>query len=166
MPKKRLTEKDYKIDDRPLGYSQCEWIADGQRCRYPGSSSSNTKGHGPWYCTAHAGSLLLHDGPVVAAQIVERSMNYRHLTMEERDARYVRDVLKNPDYKPRLRGCEVRECVNPSRAREDGHYLCYLHRTLPATELGIRTQQPLPPKAADFMPPMREPGSDDGEMMA
>jgi len=30
----------------------------------------------------------------------------------------------------------------------------------------IKSRRSLPPKAQEFLPPMREPGSDDGEMMA
>jgi hypothetical protein len=92
---------------------------------------------------------------------VEASRNYRHETIEARDVRYVKEVLKNPAHKPKLRGCEARECVRPAKAREDGHYLCSVHRSLLAGELGRRIAQPLPSKAAEFIPPMREPGSDD-----
>jgi hypothetical protein len=160
--KRKLTQADYQSDDRPLGYSQCEWLSDGERCRYPGSISRHTNGHGPWYCSAHDLCLTGMDG----AQIVEASRNYRHRPIVERDARYVKEVLKNPNHKPKLRGCEARECINPSTAREDGHYLCYLHRTVSADKLGQQITQPLPPRAQEFLPPMREPGSDDEEVTA
>jgi hypothetical protein len=96
---------------------------------------------------------------------VEASFNYVHRTMVERDARHVREVLKNPNYRPKLRGCEARECISPSTAREDGHHLCAVHRTVPVSELA-RTPSRLPKNAADFAPPMREPGSDDEEIVA
>jgi len=143
-------------EDRPLGYCQCDWEADGERCRYPGSISRHTNGHGPWYCAAHD---VCGTG-AVGAQIVEASMSYQHATMAERDARYVRDVLKNAARRPKVRGCEARECVNRATPREDGRYVCHLHRTLPVEELGRRSQQSLPPKAEAFLPPMREPGED------
>ena len=162
MARKRLAEKDFQTDDRPLGYAQCEWEADGERCRYPGSISRHTNGHGPWYCSAHD---VCATG-VLGAQIVEASRNYKHLPMVSRDARYVKDVLKNQNHKPRIRGCEARECISPSTAREDGHYLCALHRRLPINELGRKAALPLPPKASEFVPPMREPGSDDEEVTA
>jgi len=143
-------------DERPLGYSQCEWVADGERCRYPGSISRHVNGHGPWYCGAHdrCGS-----GPL-GAQIVEASFGYRHATMEERDARYVREVLRNSTYRPKTSACEARGCIAPATPRpSDGRYLCRSHRMVGADELAKRLGQ-MPSKCSEFLPPMREPGEE------
>ena len=47
----------------------CAWTVDGQRCQYPGSQSSGTKGEGPWYCRGHYDCA----SPTLGAQIVEQS---------------------------------------------------------------------------------------------
>lgn len=87
MAKKKLTPRDYTPhDERPLGYQQCDWQADDNRCRYPGSISNHTNGSGHWYCTAHDRAHTDGAGPRIAAQIVAASLNYRHLTHTERDA--------------------------------------------------------------------------------
>lgn len=56
----------------PLGYQQCEWISNRERCSYPGSLSLNTHEGGPYYCRLHFGC----DDPVFGAQIVEASRDY------------------------------------------------------------------------------------------
>ena len=66
----------------PLGYSQCDWEADGQRCRYPGSMSTNLGCTGPWYCRLHYGER----NPIFAAQIVQASMDYQHPTADDMTA--------------------------------------------------------------------------------
>jgi len=154
--KRKLTQADYHTEDRPLGYSQCEWVADGERCRYPGSISRHTNGHGPWYCGAHDRC----GGGALGAQIVTASLGYRHPTLEERDARYIREVLRNSTYRPKTSGCEARGCIAPATARpSDGRYLCRSHRTVGAEEL-VKRLGKTPPKAEAFLPPMREPGED------
>lgn len=63
----------------PLGYSQCDWEADGLRCRYPGSMSTNLACTGPWYCQPHYSCR----DPLFGAQIVQASMDYKHPTEDE-----------------------------------------------------------------------------------
>lgn len=146
-----------KSVDHPLGYSQCEWRANGERCRFPGTISSNTNGHGPWYCAGHDGCR----DPLMGAAIVDRSLGYRPPTVAELDAAHLAK-LRDPGHRPRVRACEARECVNRATMREDGHYRCHLHLVIPVDDLWI------PPKpgevmrrAAAFVRMAREPGSDD-----
>lgn len=47
----------------------CAYHANGQRCHYVGTFSSNTLGGGPFYCRGHDGEV----SPEVGAQIVEQS---------------------------------------------------------------------------------------------
>jgi hypothetical protein len=62
--------------DPVLGYIRCEWRANNTQCRYPGSITSNVGIGGPWYCGAH---YRCHD-PIMEADIVEASQDYRHPT--------------------------------------------------------------------------------------
>lgn len=48
----------------------CEWISNGERCRYMGAHSDGTLGGGPWYCRLHRNC---HD-QAVGAQIVSNSL--------------------------------------------------------------------------------------------
>lgn len=61
-----------------LGYPQCEWESSGERCRYPGSMSSNIGG-GSWYCRLHYDCKSSSEG----AQFVAASRDYRHPTRDE-----------------------------------------------------------------------------------
>ncbi len=70
----------------PLGYQQCEWLSGQDRCRYPGSISTNTHEGGPYYCRLHFGCESGHFG----AQIVEASQDYRHPTEDELAAEHTR----------------------------------------------------------------------------
>lgn len=72
-------EKKPKAAVFPLGYQQCEWLANGERCRYPGSMSTNTGSGGPHYCREHFGC---HDG-AWGALVVEASRDYRRPTEDE-----------------------------------------------------------------------------------
>lgn len=73
---------------RPLGYRQCEWTSDHQRCRYPGSMSSNTHEGGPWYCSLH----FACESAAYGASIVEASRDYQHPTPAELDAAHRAEV--------------------------------------------------------------------------
>lgn len=55
-----------------LDRHRCEWEANGQRCRNPGTSSPNTLGGGPWYCSPHfrCGSGALGEAIVQESQSV------------------------------------------------------------------------------------------------
>jgi len=66
-------------DERPLGYPQCEWQAGGERCRYPGSVSSNGKA---WFCRGHYAC----SDPVTGAAIVEQSRAYKHVSPSDTTA--------------------------------------------------------------------------------
>lgn len=48
---------------------RCAWQANGDRCRYFGTISGDTKGAGPWYCREHYGCA----GQIEGASILERS---------------------------------------------------------------------------------------------
>lgn len=54
---------------RDAEHWRCSWVADGERCHYPGSISPSTRGEGPWFCAAH---FSCRDG-AEGAQIVEQS---------------------------------------------------------------------------------------------
>lgn len=62
----------------PLGYQQCEWES-GERCKYPGSMSTNTHAGGPYYCRLHFGC----ESAQLGAIIVEASRDYHHPTPED-----------------------------------------------------------------------------------
>jgi len=64
-----------------LGYVQCDWRS-SERCRYPGSLSSNPGPGGPWYCRAHFDCR----DPIAGADIVQASMDYRHSDPVQRRA--------------------------------------------------------------------------------
>ena len=147
MARKRDDPFAVTANDRSLGYGRCEWESNGEQCRYPGSISRNTNGHGPWYCAAHDDCRSGAHG----AQIVEVSRNYKHLGHDARDALYLRTVLCNANYRQRVRGCEARECINPSAMRDDGHFLCYLHRDVPEADLWRQNRKATAPHATDFM---------------
>jgi len=51
---------------------QCDYIADGMRCHYPGTWSESTNGGGRWYCTAHASGM----SQALAAEVVKQSYGY------------------------------------------------------------------------------------------
>lgn len=61
----------------PLGYTQCDWEADGMRCQYPGTISPST--NGPNYCRLHFGC----DDPVFGATVAEASRDYVHRSSRE-----------------------------------------------------------------------------------
>jgi hypothetical protein len=60
----------------PLGYQQCEWMAGDERCRYPGTMSTNTHEGGPYYCRLHFGC----DDGMWGATVVTASRDYVHPT--------------------------------------------------------------------------------------
>lgn len=51
---------------------RCEWTTNGQRCRYPATSSESTLGGGPWYCRGHFRCAQTGDGRT-GQRIVEES---------------------------------------------------------------------------------------------
>lgn len=52
---------------------QCAAMADGLRCRYPGSVNRGTTGAGSWYCRWHIDC----DNPAEAARLVHQSQAYK-----------------------------------------------------------------------------------------
>lgn len=48
---------------------RCEWRSGSERCHYAGTSSADTHGSGPWYCSGH----FRCDEPIVGHAIVEES---------------------------------------------------------------------------------------------
>lgn len=68
--KKSWRGSEKKSDPFPL---QCSWLANSERCNYPGAHSHNTTGGGPWYCGVHDTCK----DPILGAQIVEASRKYR-----------------------------------------------------------------------------------------
>ena len=58
-----------------MSSSQCEFVSNGQQCRFPASMSLGTLGDGRWFCALH------HRGPTQAeaAEIVERSLRWDKL---------------------------------------------------------------------------------------
>jgi hypothetical protein len=66
--------------DRLLGYQQCDWNSDGERCRYPGSISPHPGKGGPWYCRMHFGCEDMSFG----AEVVIASRDYKHESNEEK----------------------------------------------------------------------------------
>jgi hypothetical protein len=65
--------------DPELGYIRCEWTANGERCRYPGSLTTNTRAGGPWYCGPH----FRCKDPIAGLDILEASRDYVPETEEE-----------------------------------------------------------------------------------
>jgi hypothetical protein len=51
-------------------YLRCHWISSGDRCRYAGGISGDTKGSPSWYCRGHFGC----DDASHGARIVEESI--------------------------------------------------------------------------------------------
>jgi hypothetical protein len=62
--------------------TRCAWNINGERCRYPGTTSASTNGNGPWYCAGHFGLSNTHAG----AEIVQASARHLTRTPEERAA--------------------------------------------------------------------------------
>jgi hypothetical protein len=52
---------------------QCAWVADGLRCRYPGTIAQSTNGTGPHYCRWHYQCA----DPVHGARLVQESQGYQ-----------------------------------------------------------------------------------------
>jgi hypothetical protein len=77
-----------------LGYRSCDWNANGERCRFPGTISPSTNGeNAQWFCSQHFGC----SDPVVGADVLHASMDYKHPTraeLEDEQQRQVRASLK------------------------------------------------------------------------
>lgn len=71
----------------PINPGGCEYVADGLRCRYPGSQSSSTVGGGPWYCRWHFDALRAGDA-AYGQIIVDESQDYRAPTNAEEDKKW------------------------------------------------------------------------------
>lgn len=71
---------DARAEAFPLGYQQCEWTHATDRCRYPGTLSTNTGQGGPYYCRLHFACI----DPIFGAQVVDASFDYVHETVQER----------------------------------------------------------------------------------
>lgn len=69
------------LRDETLGYIRCSWFAGGERCRFPGTMSTNVKGGGPWFCSAHHRC----SDPIAGADVVEASRGYHHPGVHEAD---------------------------------------------------------------------------------
>lgn len=74
---------------------RCEWIASGERCRYPGAFSDGTLGAGPWYCSGHSRA---HNQTAGAAIVHQSITDVPHVdySYEARRAAF----LKRPDAQP------------------------------------------------------------------
>ena len=75
MARKRDSEIVKALHANDLGYQQCEWESAGERCRYPGSMSTNTHEGGPYFCREH----FACKDPMWGATVVEASRDYRHV---------------------------------------------------------------------------------------
>jgi len=63
-----------------LGYRQCDYSADGLCCRYPGTTTDDTKtGAGPWYCLFH----YERSYPSFLAEVVRASQSYQQQTRQQ-----------------------------------------------------------------------------------
>jgi len=141
--------------EKSTGIGDCAWLANGEQCHYPGTSSHNTQGLGPWYCRFHAApDVSQHYGE----QVVIQSRNYRLMTMQERDAQHLAR-LKDPDYKPKFRACEERSCIVGGTLQPNGKYLCYKHKKTP--ESLQYAKQGLRPGMVSERVSLRQPGDDD-----
>lgn len=70
-----------------LGYQQCHWNSDGERCRYPGSLSNTAYGDPKdtvWHCSLHFDCGDAFEG----AAIVSASRDYQHQTFEQKQAEH------------------------------------------------------------------------------
>lgn len=142
------------IPGKSDGVSDCAWIANGERCHYPGTTSHNTVGMGPWYCRFHAmQDISQHYGE----QVVRESRNYRQLTMKERDAMHLARV-KDSTYKPKFRACEEYSCIKSGTLQPNGRYLCYSHKNTPDSIDYARPKRGA--KKAEEYVSWREPGMD------
>jgi hypothetical protein len=52
--------------------SQCAWMSDGERCRFPGTMAEATTGTDRWFCAHHFRS----PGMAAGREIVQRSLRW------------------------------------------------------------------------------------------
>ena len=62
------SEADLPMSDN----GTCAWLANGKRCRFPGSITNSTLGSDRWYCRFH---FMLKHGST-GAEVVEQSQGY------------------------------------------------------------------------------------------
>lgn len=114
---------DQGFDDPEYGW--CAWRS-GERCRYPGTSTLNTRGGGPWYCAGH---LQCNDA-IAGAQMVEASIrdcgerpNYtlagRRLGLHARwvEEQIARGAFRPGDRHDALHGADAHRAVDETSRR-------------------------------------------------
>lgn len=105
-----------------LNRFRCEWEANGERCHNPGTSTTNTLGGGPWFCSPHFGC----SSGALGQAIVEESRDvffpdYTAKTMYESSlaAYLARPMPGVPGGKP-VKGSRFNRDALPFRQREPG----------------------------------------------
>lgn len=124
--------------EQPRHDGFCSWHANGKRCRYPGSLSSNTNGAGPWYCRYHFGCT----DPVIGAQILDESQEYKPVTKGDQEREHSEAVAK------RLKAKGLDQKAGETR----GQYIGRLRNYINASMRQIAAREAT-----------REPGEDEAE---
>ena len=140
---------------KSAGISDCAWLANGEQCHYPGTTSHHTNGTGPWYCRFHATQGISQSR---GEQIVIQSRSYQPMTLAERDAQHLAR-LRDSNYRPPSKACEEKRCLRAATMQTNGRYLCPTHSKTPdGIEYSKRWHFPPPqliPQAIE-----REPGQE------
>jgi hypothetical protein len=83
--------REREVNHHPLGYQQCEWESNGERCKFPGSMSTNTHSGGPYFCRLH----FACDDPAYGSQVVEGSRDFHRETTQEAIDRLTAEARKS-----------------------------------------------------------------------